>query len=73
MIETKGLSGAQALLKVLGHMGVEQIFASPGSEWSPVWEALAAPAEPGSRIPQYQSSRHEEIAVAMAKIGRAHV
>ena len=41
MIQTKGLSGAQTMLRVLGEMGVERIFASPGSEWSPVWEALA--------------------------------
>src|ERR1035437_2174272 len=66
MIETKGLTGAQTLLRVLGGMGVERIFASPGSEWSPVWEALAAPAEENLRIPLYLSSRHEEIAVSMA-------
>jgi len=64
MIETKGLTGAQTLLRVLGAMGVERIFASPGSEWSPVWEALA---EPGvERIPLYLSTRHEEVAVGMA-------
>ena len=40
MIQTKGLTGAQTMLRVLGKMGVEKIFASPGSEWSPVWEAL---------------------------------
>ena len=44
-------------------MGVERIFASPGSEWSPVWEALAKPDE---SAPAYLSSRHEEIALAMA-------
>ena len=43
MIETKGLTGAQTMLRVLGGMGVDRIFASPGSEWSPVWEALAEP------------------------------
>ncbi|HEY2990373.1 MAG TPA: thiamine pyrophosphate-binding protein [Candidatus Binatia bacterium] len=64
MIETKGLTGAQTLLRVLGAMGVERIFASPGSEWSPVWEALA---EPGvERMPLYISTRHEEVAVGMA-------
>jgi acetolactate synthase-1/2/3 large subunit len=64
MIETKGLTGAQTLLRVLGAMGVERIFASPGSEWSPVWEALA---EPGvERMPLYVSTRHEEVAVGMA-------
>jgi acetolactate synthase-1/2/3 large subunit len=64
MIETKGLTGAQTLLRVLGGMGVERIFASPGSEWSPVWEALAEPAV--ERIPLYMSTRHEEVAVGMA-------
>lgn len=64
MIETKGLTGAQTLLRVLGGMGVERIFASPGSEWSPVWEALAEPKS--ESIPLYMTSRHEEIAVGMA-------
>ncbi len=64
MMETKGLTGAQTLLRVLGGMGVDRIFASPGSEWSPVWEALAEPQ--GESIPLYLSSRHEEIAVGMA-------
>ena len=41
MINTKGLTGSEALLRVLAGMGVERIFASPGSEWAPVWEDLA--------------------------------
>lgn len=64
MIQTKGLTGAQAMLRVLAKMGVEKIFASPGSEWSPVWEALAEPGVEG--MPQYLSTRHEEVAVGMA-------
>src|SRR6185503_6492666 len=64
MIQTKGLTGAQSMLRVLGKMGVEKIFASPGSEWSPLWEALAEPGVEG--MPQYYSTRHEEIAVGMA-------
>ena len=31
MIQTKGLTGAQTMLRVLAKMGVEKIFASPGS------------------------------------------
>ena len=61
----KGLSGAEALARVLRSMGVERIFASPGSDWAPLWEALAKPHGPGE-IPEYVSSRHEETAVAMA-------
>src|SRR5215472_13839956 len=46
-------------------MGVERIYASPGSDWAPLWEALAGP--PAERnFPSYVSSRHEETAVAMA-------
>ena len=44
-------------------MGVECIFASPGSDWAPLWEALASDPDWYSR---YVSSRHEETAIAMA-------
>src|SRR5262245_30742295 len=64
MIQTKRFTAAQAMLRVLGKMGVERIFASPGSEWSPLWEALAEPGVEG--MPIYMSTRHEEIAVGMA-------
>ena len=57
--------GAEAILKALHAMGVERIFASPGSDWAPLWEALARPHAPGE-IPEYVSVRHEETAVAMA-------
>jgi acetolactate synthase I/II/III large subunit len=61
----RGMSGAEALLRCLRAMGVERIFASPGSDWAPLWEALAKPYAP-DEIPEYVSSRHEETAVAMA-------
>src|SRR5262245_51231407 len=64
MIQTKGLTGAQTMLRVLGKMGVERIFASPGSEWSRLWGALAEPGVEG--LPIYMSTRHEELAVGMA-------
>ena len=64
-MDTKGLSGAEALLRLLRGMGVGRIFASPGSEWAPVWEYLAKPYAPDD-IPHYLSTRHEEVAVAMA-------
>jgi len=46
-------------------MGVEKIFASPGSDWAPLWEALAMPSA-REEFPEYLSSRHEETALAMA-------
>ena len=65
-MDTKGLSGAEAFLRVLAGMGVERIFASPGSEWAPVWEYLAKPYGSPKDIPSYLSTRHEEVAVGMA-------
>jgi thiamine pyrophosphate-dependent acetolactate synthase large subunit-like protein len=59
------MTGAEAVLKALRAMGVERVFASPGSDWAPLWEALAGPHAPED-IPQYVSVRHEETAVAMA-------
>src|SRR5439155_8011467 len=59
------MTGAEALLRGLAAMGVERIFASPGSDWAPLWEALAAPWASGE-APAYISSRHEETAVGMA-------
>ena len=66
MIETEGLTGADTLLRVLSHMGVDHIFSSPGSEWSPVWEAFAKAKAQSEGVPQYITSRHEEIAIGMA-------
>jgi acetolactate synthase I/II/III large subunit len=59
------ISGAHALLRTLRRMGVEKIFASPGSDWAPLWEALAMPSA-HEEFPEYLSSRHEETAIAMA-------
>src|SRR5438105_1297843 len=59
------MTGAEALLRALAAMGVERIFASPGSDWAPLWEALAAPWA-SREAPAYISSRHEETAVGMA-------
>src|SRR5262245_58064370 len=65
-METKGLNGADVLLRVLAEMGVDHIFASPGSEWSPVWEAIARARGQSEGLPLYLSTRHEELAVGMA-------
>jgi len=59
------IGGAHALLRTLRKMGVEKIFASPGSDWAPLWEALAMPSA-REEFPEYVSSRHEETAIAMA-------
>src|SRR3974390_2730879 len=62
---TERMTGAETLLRTLRRMGVEKIFASPGSDWAPLWEALASPSA-REEFPEYLSSRHEETAIAMA-------
>jgi acetolactate synthase-1/2/3 large subunit len=64
-MDARTLTGAETFLRTLGSMGVEWIFASPGSEWAPVWEHLAKAYGPGE-IPKYLSTRHEEICLGMA-------
>lgn len=58
-----GITGSQAILRGLRSMGVEAIFASPGSDWAPLWEALASDSWWSAR---FISSRHEETAMGMA-------
>src|SRR5580658_7345772 len=40
--------GGEALLQACTDLGADYIFSSAGSEWAPVWEALARRAEQGS-------------------------
>ena len=35
------LDGGEAILEAFRRLKVDYIMSSPGSEWSPVWEALA--------------------------------
>jgi acetolactate synthase-1/2/3 large subunit len=47
-------------------LGVDLIFCSSGSEWAPVWEALARQERDGTAGPRYLDLLHETLAVAMA-------
>ena len=60
------MRGGQAMLKVMRRVGIDYVFSSPGSEWAPVWEALAELAAQGCEKPKYINCRHEALAVAMA-------
>jgi len=33
--------GGEAILEAFRNLGIDYIISSPGSEWAPVWEALA--------------------------------
>lgn len=60
------MHGGKALVKVFERAGIDYIFCSPGTEWPPVWEALAGLRERGVDRPKYINCRHEALAVAMA-------
>jgi acetolactate synthase-1/2/3 large subunit len=59
--------GGEALLQACRDLGADFIFSSAGSEWAPVWEALARQAEAsGEARPRYLDLTHETVAVGMA-------
>jgi acetolactate synthase-1/2/3 large subunit len=60
------VSGGEILLDVFKMHGIEYIFSSPGSEWFPVWEALAKRYSKGDRTLNYINCRHEVLAISMA-------
>jgi acetolactate synthase-1/2/3 large subunit len=58
--------GGEALLQACTDLGADYIFSSAGSEWAPVWEALARREAAGEAAPRYLDLAHETIAVGMA-------
>jgi acetolactate synthase-1/2/3 large subunit len=58
--------GGEALLQACADLGADYIFSSAGSEWAPVWEALARRDAAGEAAPRYLDLAHETIAVGMA-------
>ena len=47
--------GGEAILEAFRKLGIDYIISSPGSEWAPVWEALARAQineTPGPRLHQ---------------------
>ncbi len=58
--------GGEAILEAFRSLGVEHIISSPGSEWSPVWEALARQKTGNRPGPDFIECWHETLAVNMA-------
>ena len=58
--------GGEAVLEALRNLGVDYIISSPGSEWPPVWEALARQRANETPGPKYLNCWHETLAVTMA-------
>jgi acetolactate synthase-1/2/3 large subunit len=60
------VNSGEVVLEAIDTYGVEEIFSSPGSEWSPVWDALAKRRASGNELPHYNNCRHEVLAVSAA-------
>jgi acetolactate synthase I/II/III large subunit len=60
------MDGGEALLEAVRASGADYIFCCSGSEWAPVWEAVARRRLDGETGPQYLDLWHETVAVAMA-------
>ena len=58
--------GGEAILEAFRNLGVDYIISSPGSEWAPVWEALARQKTRETPGPTYINCWHETLAVNMA-------
>lgn len=59
-------SGGEMLLNLLHNCGIEYIFCSPGTEWTPVWEGIIKRQSQGDSSLKYINCRHETLAVSMA-------
>jgi acetolactate synthase I/II/III large subunit len=62
----RSFDGGEALLEAFRAGGADYIFCCSGSEWAPVWEAVARKKLDGEAGPQYLDLWHETVAVGMA-------
>ena len=60
------LDGGEAVLEACRKLGVEYIVSSPGTEWAPVWEAMANQMQAGLAGPKFMDVWHETLAVNIA-------
>ncbi len=58
--------GGEAIVEAFRNMGIDYIMSSPGSEWSPVWEAMARQTVEKNAGPTFIDCWHETVAVDMA-------
>ncbi len=61
------ISGGELLLDLFQACGIEYIFCSPGTEWTPVWEGLLKRRERGDASLKYINCRDEALAISMAQ------
>jgi acetolactate synthase-1/2/3 large subunit len=60
------VDGGEAIVEAFRKLKVDYIMSSPGSEWSPVWEALTRQTVEKRPGPKFIESWHETLAVNMA-------
>jgi thiamine pyrophosphate-dependent acetolactate synthase large subunit-like protein len=60
------LDGGKALVEAFRQLGVEYILSSPGTEWAPVWEAMADQIHRKKNGPKLLDVWHETLAVDIA-------
>ena len=58
--------GGEAILEALRNLRIDYLISSPGSEWPPIWEALARQKAGGNSGPTYLDCGHEILAVGVA-------
>jgi acetolactate synthase-1/2/3 large subunit len=61
------ITGGELLLDLLRACGIEYVFCSPGTEWTPVWEGLLKRQQRGDGSLKYINCRDETLAVSMAQ------
>jgi acetolactate synthase-1/2/3 large subunit len=61
------ITGGELLLDLFQACGIEYIFCSPGTEWTPVWEGLLKRQQRGDSALKYINCRDETLAVSMAQ------
>ncbi|MDA0787635.1 MAG: thiamine pyrophosphate-binding protein, partial [Proteobacteria bacterium] len=58
--------GGDAVLQAFRSLGIDYVMSSPGSEWGPVWEAMAQQKLSNEPGPTYLTCAHETLAVDLA-------
>jgi thiamine pyrophosphate-dependent acetolactate synthase large subunit-like protein len=64
--QSNELDGGEAIVAAFRRLGTGYILSSPGSEWGPVWEALARQTLSNAPGPRFIDTWHENLAVNMA-------
>ena len=60
------LDGGEAIVEACRKLECKYILSSPGTEWAPVWEAMANQKQAGTSGPVLMDVWHETLAVDIA-------